>query len=644
MSKQTPQEEIILDKNNPDSIYKWLCFKITSPIFRLLIKDFIDDNCSCFIDVDENTFQQGQLFNEFTQLIENLLNDLLIEGGLSQEQFLAAAERGLEDQKYKKYFDQIINFSDYNYFKSLMTKRNYNLIKKVEEQMEKSKKEKEIKEQEEIERQLKIENQKKGGKKTDREIEEEKNRMLLNQLLHKEEEEELQKAIQQSMQIEDEKKRIEIIEDEELKRAIKQSLLDSVRPVEDNNKKDDKPKEKEKEKKQETKKEEKKPEPKKEVFSIEKNNTFNFESKETPTQNMNTPIETKVEKPKPNFVISSSKGSEFQIEGKKKEIDNPINNKKNTEFKIDSGKTDLEFNAPAPVNFNPYARPPAYQQKYNVKIENSHITQELIDDTEKEKKPKKPKKVEKEIIEKKDYTPTLIEIEKKNKNENVDNNKNKIEIKNENKNDNKKSFNLLQFDDNQKEENIIVAKEIKTEKASDIIKNTLNQINQININEKKDDGENDDGDGLLIDDDEEDVKVNNNNININEPKTNTFIDKKKDINLGKVRIGKDGGNFLNNFTGMKNYEKGGFEKMENKMKETQFKSVIDTQNDDDDYQSKLREVENEKQAKLREYREYLLKMKKEKRENKAKEVLTPEELSKLESKKRLAEQLKAKRK
>ena len=42
--------------------------------------------------------------------------------------------------------------------------------------------------------------------------------------------------------------------------------------------------------------------------------------------------------------------------------------------------------------------------------------------------------------------------------------------------------------------------------------------------------------------------------------------------------------------------------------------------------------------------EQLLKIKKEKRENKAKEVLSPEELAKLESKKRLAEQLKAKRK
>ena len=101
---------------------------------------------------------------------------------------------------------------------------------------------------------------------------------------------------------------------------------------------------------------------------------------------------------------------------------------------------------------------------------------------------------------------------------------------------------------------------------------------------------------------------------------------------------------MNNFSGMKNYEKGGMEKMENKIKESKIKSVLDNENDDDDFKQKLREVENEKQAKLKEYREYLLKMKKEKRENKAKEVLSPEELAKLESKKRLAEQLKAKRK
>ena len=255
-----------------------------------------------------------------------------------------------------------------------------------------------------------------------------------------------------------------------------------------------------------------------------------------------------------------------------------------------------------------------------MKIENSHVTEELIDDTPEIKKE-----------EKKDYKPTLIEIEKK-KAEIKEKKNIIIENKDDNKKENKKSFNLLQFEENPKEENIVMAKEIKREKASDIIKNSLNQ-NKIN-------DENDD-EGLLIDDDEgEDI----NNDKQNAPKTNTFIDKKKDINLGKIKLGKDGGNFLNNFGGMKNYEKGGINKMENIIKADQHKSVLDNQNDDEDYLDKIKEVENEKQARLKEYMEQLLKMKKEKRENKAKEVLSPEELAKLESKKRLAEKLKAKRK
>ena len=62
---QPEPKEVTLDKNNPDSIYNWICFKISSPAFRNIIKDYIDDNCNIFIDVDENTFQQGKLFNEF---------------------------------------------------------------------------------------------------------------------------------------------------------------------------------------------------------------------------------------------------------------------------------------------------------------------------------------------------------------------------------------------------------------------------------------------------------------------------------------------------------------------------------------------------------------------------------------------------
>ena len=623
------QEPVTLDLNNPDSIYNWIAFKITSPTFRVIIKDYIDDNCSLFIDVDENTFQQGQLFNEFTQLIENLLNDLLVEGGISQEQFLTAAEKGLEDPKYKKYFDQLLNFSDYNYFKKLMTKRNYNLIKKVEEEMAQKQKEEEKQKQEQIERQLRIENQKKGNTKTDREIEEEKQRILLHQFLNQEEEEDLQKAIQQSLAIQDEKRKIEIIEEEELKRAIKQSLLDSTKPEE--------------EKKPEPKKEEKKPEPKKEDFKIEKKDMFKFENQEKPK--INTPLITNMkeaintissntnfqfsgnikkeeEKPnKPSQIISASKGFDFQIESKK------------NDFGISSmAPTTISNNSQNPnPNPNPYARPTPFKKSDDVKIENSHIEQPLIDDDEPKviKKDKIiPSKDVKDNDKKKNYDPTLIEIQKKKEIKDEP----KKETKINNKDQTKKPVNLMKYEDNTKEENIVMAKEIKREKASDIIKNSLKD----NI---KHDNNEDDG-GLLIDDDDEDTNTHQ----ATGPKTNTFIDKKKDINLGKIKIGKDGGNFLNNYSGMKNYERGGIEKMENKLKEQQFRSVLDNKNEDEDYQNKLREVEKEKQEKLKQYREYLLKMKKEKRDNKAKELLSPEELAKLESKKRLAEQLKAKRK
>lgn len=46
-----------------DWIYDFVFGKITSPVFRNPIKDFIDDNCTYFLDMEENTFQQGALFN-----------------------------------------------------------------------------------------------------------------------------------------------------------------------------------------------------------------------------------------------------------------------------------------------------------------------------------------------------------------------------------------------------------------------------------------------------------------------------------------------------------------------------------------------------------------------------------------------------
>jgi len=61
-------------------------------------------------------------------------------------------------------------------------------------------------------------------------------------------------------------------------------------------------------------------------------------------------------------------------------------------------------------------------------------------------------------------------------------------------------------------------------------------------------------------------------------------------------------------------------------------------------QKKIEEVEKEKNERLKAYRDMISKLKVENREEKAKNTLSPEEMEKLESKKKLAEMLKQSRK
>ncbi len=219
-----------------EKIYQYILKKVSSPEFRNPIKNFIDENCTYFLDVDENTFQQGGLFNEFVMLVDNLLEKLCSDSKISEEMFLLAAKKGLEDEKNKKYFEQLIAYNNYNYFKSIMTKRNYQIIALVEKEMEKKEKNKKLV----------------ASKKQ------------LKEIMDKE----MQQAIKMSLALEDEKRRIEAIEEEDLRRAIKLSLEESKKknlpkPVEEKKdfkkdfKKDDK-KDFKKDEKKDFKKEEKK--------------------------------------------------------------------------------------------------------------------------------------------------------------------------------------------------------------------------------------------------------------------------------------------------------------------------------------------------------------------------------------------------
>jgi len=113
-----------------DWIYDLVIEIISSPEFRNPIKDFIDENCDTFVGTEENSLEQGKIFKNFVTFIDNLLENYLKEIGISDEMFILAAKKGIENPKnkiHKKYILQLISFTNYLYFKNLMTKRNLQL-------------------------------------------------------------------------------------------------------------------------------------------------------------------------------------------------------------------------------------------------------------------------------------------------------------------------------------------------------------------------------------------------------------------------------------------------------------------------------------------------------------------------------------
>lgn len=191
----------MVEKNETDWVYDCVYQIIRSPEFRNPIKDFIDDNCSTFVGLDENTFEQGDLHKKFMELIDSLLEILVKDIGITDEMFCMSAKKGLEDEKCKKYFEQLISFTNFIYFKNLMTKRNFQLEELALAKMLEGKNENG--EDEAIPNELKEELEKKKKEY---------------------EENELQCAIKMSMAAEEEKKKLEALEEEELKKAIELSL------------------------------------------------------------------------------------------------------------------------------------------------------------------------------------------------------------------------------------------------------------------------------------------------------------------------------------------------------------------------------------------------------------------------------------
>jgi hypothetical protein len=124
---------------------------------------------------------------------------MISEIGISQEIFLLVAKKGLEDPEDQKYYEQLIACENYVYFKNMMIKRNLQLEEQTMELMyEKTK----------------------GKTKEDFRVSNE-----FKEQRKQREATELECAIQMSLALEEEKKKIIELEEQELLVPIHLTLL-----------------------------------------------------------------------------------------------------------------------------------------------------------------------------------------------------------------------------------------------------------------------------------------------------------------------------------------------------------------------------------------------------------------------------------
>ncbi|CAD8078155.1 unnamed protein product [Paramecium primaurelia] len=191
-------------------IYDLVYEHLTSPIWKIAIMEFIDENCIIFDDEDQYTPEQEQKFQQFKELISSQFDNMLNEYGLTNELLTKQIIIGLAHPQHKNIFQQIIAINDYKIFRKQMINRN---------------KELELEALEELEKQDRILIQQQQKMNIQQPAQEFDQQFELKRLQIEKEKTELELAIELSKKAEEEQKRLmETQNDEFLKKILEQSL------------------------------------------------------------------------------------------------------------------------------------------------------------------------------------------------------------------------------------------------------------------------------------------------------------------------------------------------------------------------------------------------------------------------------------
>ncbi|CAD8176906.1 unnamed protein product [Paramecium octaurelia] len=209
--KQAPQPQAVVQQPKSNKqieeenwIYASILQYLTSPIWNITISEFIDQNCIVFDDEEENKLEYQALFKKYKKMMANLVDNMMNELGVKEEQFAEQVEKGLKHPKEKQVFEKLLTIDNFLVFKTQMIKRN---------------KELELEALKEIEKQ----DQKKVQKG---QVVNPQNNANIKLLEMEAEKAELEHALQMSLAVEEEKKKMLTEEDRQLQEVLRQSLVE----------------------------------------------------------------------------------------------------------------------------------------------------------------------------------------------------------------------------------------------------------------------------------------------------------------------------------------------------------------------------------------------------------------------------------
>ncbi|CAK90301.1 unnamed protein product (macronuclear) [Paramecium tetraurelia] len=209
--KQAPQPQAVVQQPKSNKqieeenwVYASILQYLTSPIWNITISEFVDQNCIVFDDEEENKLEYQALFKKYKKMMANLIDNMMNELGVNEEQFAEQVEKGLRHPKEKLVFEKLLTIDNFLVFKTQMIKRN---------------KELELEALKEIEKQ----DQKKVQKG---QVVNPQNNANIKLLEMEAEKAELEHALQMSLAVEEEKKKMVTEEDRQLQEVLRQSLVE----------------------------------------------------------------------------------------------------------------------------------------------------------------------------------------------------------------------------------------------------------------------------------------------------------------------------------------------------------------------------------------------------------------------------------